>query len=299
MSDGGHSGGRRLRQALLGYLLVLPAVTTFAVFAFYPLVKVVWIGMHETPPFPNLPARFVGLSQYGNVLGSTTFEHALITTLIFCALTVPAGLGLGMALALLAHQRLPGIGIFRTIFSSTVATSTAVASVIFFTLLDPEVGILAYWFGTTGGTGILGSPTWALPAVSLVTTWANLGFTFILMSAALQSLPEDVLEAASVDGSSPAYRFFHVTLPLLSPSVFLAAIVATIGSFQAFGQIDILTGGGPGDHTTTLMYAIYLAAFQNGDSGQAAVIAVALFGIIVLLTALQFRFFGRRVFYGR
>ncbi len=290
---------RRLGEAALGYVFVLPALAVFGVFVFYPLVKTFVLGFYRTPPFPNLPSHFVGLSQYGSVLTSPAFLDSLWRTVLFVLFTVPLGIALGVALALLAHQRLAGIRIFRTIFSSTVATSVAVASVIFYTLLNPEVGLLSYWLGRRGGAGILQSPTLALPAVSVVTIWQNLGFVFILMSAALQSIPDDLMDAARVDGSSMWYRFWHVTLPLLSPTVFFAVVVGTIGSFQAFGQIDLLTQGGPNNHTDVLIYSLYQQAFVFNNTGVAAVMSVLLFAILLLLTAVQFRFFERRVFYGR
>jgi sn-glycerol 3-phosphate transport system permease protein len=287
----------RIRDASTGYLFILPALAVFAVFVFYPLVKTIYLGFYQTPPFPNLPSKYVGLSQYRHVLSSSSFLDGLRTTVQFVLLTVPIGVVLGLALAVLAHKRLSGIRIFRTVFSSTVATSTAVASVIFFTLLDPQVGLLSYWLGQQGGSGILQSPTWALPAVSVTTIWQNLGFTFILMSAALQSIPDDLLEAASVDGSRSAATFWRVTFPLLSPMLFFAAVIGVIAGFQAFGQIDILTQGGPEGHTTTLVYYLYQSAFQQNDTGTAAVIAVALFVILLVLTLVQFRFVNRRVFY--
>jgi sn-glycerol 3-phosphate transport system permease protein len=293
------SPSHRRREHLLAYLLLTPALGGFAVFVFYPLAKTAWLGLYETPPFPNLPSRFVGLSQYASVLTSSSFLSSTWTTVLFVVFTVPAGLALGLGLAVLAHRRLRGSGLFRTIYSSTIATSTAVASVIFFTLLDPEVGLFSYWLGQRGGTGVLGNPTLALPEVAVVTIWQNLGFTFILLSAALLSIPEDLLEAASIDGSSPSYRFWHVSFPLLTPTLFLAGVVGMISSFQAFGQIDILTAGGPDNHTLVLMYNIYQSAFVNNNDGQAAVIAIALFSILAVLTFIQFAVLERRVHYGR
>jgi ABC-type sugar transport system permease subunit len=190
-----------------------------------------------------------------------------------------------------------GIRIFRTIFSSTVATSTAVASVIFFTLLDPQVGLLSYWLGRRGGSGVLQSSSLALPAVSVVTIWQNIGFTFILMSAALQSVPDDLLEAARTDGATSWTRFRRITLPLLSPMIFFAMVIGVIGGFQAFGQIDILTQGGPTHHTLVLIYDLYQQAFQYNNAGYAAVLSVALFAILLVLTFVQFWYFQRRVFY--
>lgn len=287
------------RDAGIGYLLVLPVLTVFGVFVFYPLAKTAWLGLFTTPPSPNLPPHYVGLSQYRSVLSSSDFRDSLWRTVQFVLYTVPAGIVLGIALATLANQRLVGIRIFRTIYSSTVATSTAVASVIFFTLLDPQVGLFSYWLGRRGGNGVLQSPSLALPAVSVVTIWQNIGFTFILMSAALQSVPGDLLEAARVDGASTWFRFRRVTLPLLSPMIFFAGIVGVISGFQAFGQIDILTQGGPNDHTLVLIYDLYQQAFQYDNFGVAAVLSVALFVILLALTFVQFWYFQRKVFYAR
>lgn len=289
---------RGMREALAGYLFVLPAIALLGVFVFYPLVKTVYIGFYAQPVFPGLPSRYVGFSQYSSVLSSSTFLGDLGRTVLFIIFTMPLGLAFGLGMAVLAHKKLAGIRIFRTIFSSTVATSVAVAAVIFFTLLDPAVGLVTYWFGQTGGTGILGNSTWALPAVALTTVWQNLGITFILMSAALQSIPEELLEAAAVDGSSQTATFWRVTFPLLSPQVFLLAVIGVISGFQAFGQIDILTSGGPGNSTTTVLYDIYLNAFgYKNNPGVAAVMAVALFVILTVLTGLQFFVLQRRVHY--
>ncbi|MDA8039426.1 MAG: sugar ABC transporter permease [Actinomycetota bacterium] len=292
--------GRRWREAALGYVLVVPALGIFGLFAFYPLVRTAQLGFFEAPIFPGLPSHYVGFSQYFEVLSSSAFLGDLWRTVLFVLLTVPAGIALGLAMAVLAHKRLAGIKIFRTIFSSTVATSVAVASVIFFSLLNPQVGLFAYWLGQRGGGGILENPTWALPAVAVTTIWQNLGFTFILMSAALQSVPDEMTEAAALDGAGSSRRFWRITLPLLSPQLFFASVVGTIIGFQAFGQIDILTQGGPNNHTEVLIYDIYQTAFgQNAtaDPGRAAVMAIALFAILLLLSAAQFWFFQRRVFY--
>lgn len=288
---------RRRREAGLGYLLVLPALAAFGVFVFYPLLKTVYIGFFQTPPFPNLPSHYVGLSQYRAVLGSSEFLGSLWRTVLFVLFTVPAGIAVGLALAALAHERLAGIRVFRTIYSSTVATSTAVASAIFFTLLNPQVGLFSYWLGMQGGNGVLQNTTWALPAVAVVTVWQTIGFTFILMSAALQSVPDELLEAARVDGASAWARFRRVTLPLLSPTVFFAVVIGVIASFQAFAQIDVLTKGGPNNHTEVLIYYLYQSFIAN-DDGTAAVVSVALFVILLVLTLIQFRFVERRVFYG-
>lgn len=290
---------RRRRQAALAYLLVAPSFVIFAVFVIYPFVRNIELGFFETPPFPGLPRRFVGFDQYGDVLSSDYFLDSLTTTVLFVVLTVPTGIAAGLALAVLAHQKLRGIGIYRAIFSSTVATSVAAASVIFFTLLNPQVGLFTYWLGREGELSVLQDPGTALLAVSVTTVWQNVGLAFILMSAGLQAIPDDLYEAVRVDGAGMWSRFRNVTIPMLSPTIFFASVVGGILAFQAFGQIDILTEGGPLNKTNVLVYAIYQAVFKDNNEGVAAVLSVALFVIVALLTLFQLRFLERRVTYGR
>lgn len=230
----------------------------------------------------------------------TRFANSLGVTLQFVIMTVPTGLVLGLALAVLAHQQCRGIGIYRTIFSSTVVSSVAVTSVIFFTLLNPIIGLVPYWLGVQGQSPILTNPTWALPAVAVASIWQSLGLSFIVMSAGLQSVPDDLLEAAAVDGAGSIRRFWSVTLPMLSPTVFFAAVVGLIFAFQTFGQIDILTQGGPNYRTDVIVYAIKSTAVtQSPNYGAAAVMAIALFVITLGVTGMQLKFVERRVSYDR
>lgn len=289
---------RRVREAGLGYLLVLPSLLIFGVFVFYPFARNFYLGFFRTPPFPGLPKHAVGLDQYRDVLTSHDFLNSLKVTILFALYTVPAGIAIGLGLAVVAHQKLRGIGIYRTIFSSTIATSVAVASVIFGTLLNPNVGLLP-WLGLQTHPSILQNPRWALLAVAVTTIWQNLGLSFILMSSGLQAIPDELLEAAAVDGAGAWSRFRNVTVPLLSPTIFFAVVVGSIFAFQTFGQIDILTQGGPTKHTNVLTYFIFKTLQEQQDDGKAAVLAIALFGITMLLTLIQMRVLERRVFYGR
>jgi sn-glycerol 3-phosphate transport system permease protein len=304
---------RRVREAGLGYLLLLPAFLVFAVFIFYPFVRNFYLGFFSTPPFPGQPKDFVGIDQYRDVLSSSDFLDSLKITITFAIITVPVGIALGILLATLAHQKLKGIAIYRTFFSSTVATSVAVAAVIFGTLLSPQVGLLQ---GLQTDPSILqnGSPlidinlpviksfipSVSLTAVAVTTIWQNLGLSFILMSAGLQSVPDELQEAAEIDGAGPWSRFRHVTLPLLSPTIFFAFVVGSIFAFQTFGQIDLLTPrGGPLKSTNVLTYFIYDQLQFAKNDGKAAVLAIALFGVTLVLTLIQFRFLERRVSYER
>jgi sn-glycerol 3-phosphate transport system permease protein len=291
-------GRRRRREIGLAYLLILPSLLIFGVFVFYPFFRNFYLGFYKTPPFPGLPRHYVGFDQYRDVLTSQDFVDSLKTTVGFALLTVPTGIVLGLLLAVLANQKLRGVGIYRTIFSSTIATSVAVAAVIFGTLFNPVVGLLP-WLGINPSPPILDNPDLALFGVAVITIWQTLGITFILMSSGLQAIPEELHEAAQVDGAGPVRRFWRVTLPLLSPTIFFAVVVGSIFAFQTFGQIDILTQGGPLKRTNVLTYFIVKTLQQDNNDGKAAVLAVALFGITFVLTLIQMRVLERRVHYGR
>jgi sn-glycerol 3-phosphate transport system permease protein len=290
---------RRSKEAMLAYALLLPAFSVFAVFVFYPFARNFEYALYRTPPFPGLPKTYVGFDQIGDVISSEAFRNSVGVTILFLLYTVPIGIFLGLGLAVLAHQKLKGVNAYRTIFSSTVATSVAAASVIFFTLLNPQVGLFTYWLGREGEISVLQDPKTALLAVSVTTIWQNLGLSFIVMSAGLQAIPDDLFEAARVDGASAWRRFWRVTVPMLSPTIFFATVVGGILAFRAFGQIDLLTEGGPVQKTNVLVYAIYRQVFRNSNDGVAAVYAIALFLLVMLLTFFQMRFLERRVTYAR
>ena len=183
--------------------MLAPSLVIFGVFVYYPFIKNFQLAFYrQSVAFGNSTREYVGFDQIRDVLGDAEFRDSLWVTVRFVLLTVPAGIALGVLLAALAHQRLRGIGLYRTIFSSTVASSVAVASVIFLTLLNPQIGLINYYLDRQGGESLLQDPTWALPMVALVTIWQSLGITFILMSSALQSIPDELFEASRIDGAS-------------------------------------------------------------------------------------------------
>ncbi|MGP8060583.1 MAG: carbohydrate ABC transporter permease [Acidimicrobiales bacterium] len=294
---------RRAKEAALGYLLVLPAMAAFGVFVFYPFVNNFRLALYQSPPVPGLPSHYVGLHQAGQVLFSSAygFPESLLTTIAFVVMVVPLSLLAGLALAVAAHRRLRGVGVYRMIFSSTVVSSVAVAALVFGTLMNPVVGFLP-WLGISPHPPLLESPTWALPSIAVMTIWQFLGLSFIIMSAGLQSLPDEVLEAARIDGASSWTRFWRVIVPMLSPTIFFAVVVGTIYAFQTFGQIDILIGydNNPARlHVNVLVYNIVNTLTQENNTGVAAVMSIALFLVTLVLTLLQMRFLERRVHYAR
>jgi sn-glycerol 3-phosphate transport system permease protein len=289
---------RKWRETGIALLMLSPSLVIFGVFVYYPFIKNFELAFYrQSVAFGASSKVYVGFDQIREVLGSHDFRNSIWVTVQFALLTVPIGIALGTLLATLAHQRLRGVGVYRTVFSSTVASSVAVASVIFLTLLNPQIGLVNYYLGREGS--LLQDPKWALPMVALVTIWQNLGIVFILMSSALQAIPEELFEASRIDGAGAWRTFRRVTLPLLSPTIFFSVVVGTITAWQAFGQIDLLTQGGPLKKTNVLTYSIYTTFFQDRDEGKAAVLSVALFAIVLVLTLIQLQFLERRVHYGR
>lgn len=286
----------RAKEVGLAALFLLPALIIFGVFVLYPFGRNFYLSVFETNPFTGQPTTYVGYRQFRDVLTSPGFWSSVKTTVFFALMTVPAGVFLGLVLAVIAHQKLRGVAIYRFIFSSTIATSVAVAAVIFALLFNPAVGIFAYWFQSPGAPAVYQSDTWALPLIALVTVWQNLGVSFIVMSAGLQVVPDDLLEAAAIDGAGRWRRFRNVLVPLLSPTIFFVVVVGSIGAFQTVAQVDILTGGNY--NTNLLAYSILLANRGNND-GKAAVLSIALFFFTMLLTVVQLKVLERRVTYAR
>lgn len=297
---------RRLRDVPTAVLMLAPAAVILGVFVLYPLGKAVDLG-HKRCDYQGDNCTDNGWVQYVDVFRSVEFQRALWVTVKFMLLTVPAGLVLGIGLAVLADRAIRGIGIFRAIFSSTVATSVAVASLMWLFLLQPSVGVLSNvgWvtrlFPVVKQPGLLSDPGTALGAVALSSIWANLGFSFIIVTAGLQSIPRELHESAYVDGASGARRFFEVTLPMLSPTLLFLSVVLVSRAFQAYGEMDILTSGGPSrfSSTTTVTYFIYGSnSLIRRQPGLQAASAVLLFVLLLVLSLLQFRGFERRVHYG-
>ena len=309
-----------VRQFLVALPFLIPSLLLFGAFVFYPLAKSVYLGFFISNPFRTRQI-FVGFDQYRDVLVSSDFVSTLVVTGTFTFYTVVPALAIGTFLAIIANQKLPGIVIFRTIFSSTLAASVAISAVFWLVLLHPSLGVLNDGFEAVGlsrvnwladGGWAVGEratawdvfaawfidPNWALISVSLATVWMNIGLFTIIVLAGLQTLPDELYESAKIDGAGRWSEFWHVTLPMLSPTLFFASVVGMIFAFQSFGQIQILTQGGPADASNVLLYSIYQTGFEPPFRvGAASVQALALFVIMLGLTLVQFRLIGGRVFY--
>ena len=290
------------RRALVGAAYAAPAAVIVTVFFLVPLALVLWMSLNEWPligePLFNAPAN------YAAIAGNALFVDAVLFTLEYTAIVTVVLFGAAFGLALLVQRRAPGVGFFRTAFFLPGAVGFATASLLFYGLLSRDLGPLNPILSVLGVidhpvSWVSGSPNLALASTIGLVVWRFAGFNMLILLNGLQAIPEDVYEAARVDGAGSWLRFRRVTLPLLSPAMFFATVIGTISAFQAFGQIDLLTEGGPANHTRVLTYYLYQAAFKANDDGRAAVLAIALFGITLVLTLVQLRFVERRVFYGR
>ncbi len=280
-----------LREALLGYALLLPAFGILGLFAYYPLYRLVHFALYRPNRF-GTGEVYVGPSNITSVLGGDEFQDGLWISVRYVLYTVPAGLVLGLLLALVAHRRLRGIKIFQGIFASTVASSVAVAAVIFFGLVNPKIGR----FGQVSAIDLSKSDS-ALLGVSLSSIWQNIGLTFVIVLAGLQAVPEELMEAARLDGFGPIRRLFKVTLPLISPTLLFLVVVLMIFGFQAFAPMEILTAGGPAGSTESLVFKIFRRQ-EPGLISEGAVMALGLFGLTFAVTFLQLSILNRRVHYG-
>ena len=300
---------RAAQQLLAALPFLAPSIVLFGAFVFYPLVKSVYLGFYIENPFRTRQI-YVGFDQYRDVLTSSEFLSSLLVTATFTVYTVVPALVIATFLAVLANQKLPGIAVFRTVFSSPLAASVAISSVFWLVLLHPIIGVLPGndWLNNGGWavaehsgfgrvTSWLTDPNWALISVSLATAWMNIGLFTVILLAGLQTIPDEMYESARMDGAGRWAQFWHVTMPMLSPTLFFASVVGVIFAFQSFGQVEIMTKGGPVDATNVIIYSIYQEAFENFRYGAASVQAVALFVIMLGLTLLQFRLVRGRIFY--
>ncbi|HWJ79478.1 MAG TPA: sugar ABC transporter permease [Niallia sp.] len=289
---------QRISNLIKGILFLLPSILLFGVFLFYPMGKTIYLSFFLTDNRGD-PTVFVGLENYVKIFQSSNFLQSLKSTLLFALFTVPGTILVSLVLAILANEKLRGIGVFRTIFSSTMGISVAAASVFWMFLFHPTIGWLNRIVEAMGfeAVGWLTDPDWALLSVSISTIWMNIGFTFLILLGGLQSIDSYLYESADIDGAGYFYKLRRITIPMLSPTLFFVLTVTLINAFQTFGQVDMLTRGGPQNETNLIVYSIYQEAFMNYQFGTASAQAIILFIIILLLTLVQFKLGERKVHY--
>ena len=289
---------KRLGQGLEVLVLVLPGLILLCVFLVWPTIEAIWLSLHQEDLFGRSQI-FVGLANFIEMLGQPDFWKSVGASFKFAAIVAPLEIVLGLLAALLVAKNYPGVNFFRTLFFLTTAVPTAVAAVAWGWFLHPIGGWVNQMLEGVGLKAVpwLTDSAFALPTLAVIIAWAGVGFTAILLTAGLQQIPEDLYEAARIDGASEWVQFWRITLPMLSPTLLLVGILIVLRSFTAFGHIHLLTRGGPSDSSTTWIYRVYQDAFFYNRYTYAAAEAVLLFVFLLALALIQFRFFGRKVHY--
>lgn len=276
------------------YTYVLPAMAVFVVFLFYPFFKTIYLSLYKTNKMGQAKL-FVGMGNYTELLKSASFFNSLLVTALFVLIVVSVSMLLGLIAAVLCNKTFPGIRIFSTAYALPMAIASSSAAMIFKIMLHPSIGIVNKVLGVS--INWISDPKYALVCVALLTAWLNSGINFLYFSAGLSNIDEAIYERASVDGANPIQKFLCLTLPGLSPIMFYTLVVNIIQAFQSFGQVKVLTQGGPGESTNLIVYSIYRDAFFNYRFGSAAAQSVLLFLIIMILTLLMFRMERKGVSY--
>jgi multiple sugar transport system permease protein len=280
----------------VGYLFILPSFIHLLIFLLIPLGFSLYLSFHawNSPSFQNAP--YIGLDNYKFMIGDTRFWNAMKNSAYYTLLSVPLGMAISLGVALVMNQALRGINLFRTLFFLPVISSWVAVSIVWITLLDPNVGIVNYVLSLLHIPPVnwLGSKTWAMPALVMISIWKGLGFNMVIWLAGLKAVPRELYEVAAIDGANGWNSFWHITLPLLTPTTIFLSITGVIGSFQVFSPVYVITKGGPLDSTDVAVYRIFQRAFTEFKMGYASAEAWVLFAIIFVITVIQFIYNRRR-----
>lgn len=309
---------RRIKTILLGYAFLAPAVILLLIFEFYPLFSGLWISLTN---WRLSRGTFIGLANYSRALADTEMWRSLLVTFTYSAIAVPVQLGLALLFAYLLFQKIRGMQFFRMVFFMPYITSTVASAAIWAYLFSPDIGPInsflrsiglngLRWLGESRGVldllfssfgvqlpGWLGGPSLALVSLIIYTTWVFVGYDTVLFLSGLSNIPNELYDAAKVDGAAGWTLFRHITWPLLSPTTFFIVLITVIGTFKAFNHIYVMTRGGPGSATTTASIYIFNQMVVFSRYGYSAAISFIVFIVILGLTVLQNYIAGERVVY--
>ena len=278
--------GKKSAAKINPYFYLVPSMLIFAVFLFYPFFKTIYLSLYKTNKMGEAKL-FVGLENYKALLSSPSFHNSLKVTLIFVSVVVIGSMFLGLVAAVLCNKAFPGIRFFSTAYALPMAIASSSAAMIFQIMLHPAVGIVNKLLNLD--INWLNNPKTALWCVAILTAWLNSGINFLYFSAGLGIIKETIKLRASGNAAMGVRQFFSLPLPGLSPIMFYTLVVNIIQAFQSFGQIKILTEGGPNESTNVIVYSIYRDAFFNYRFGSAAAQSVILFLIVMVITLIMFR----------
>ena len=283
----------------LPYLLLAPQLLITLVFFYWPASQALKQSMQREDPF-GLRTAFVGLDNFRRIFADPNYLNSLKVTAAFSASTALLALALALPLAVMAEKVVQGKGFYRTMLIWPYAVAPAIAGMLWLFLFNPAMGTLSYILRANGVNWdpLLNGPQ-AMGLVVAAAAWKQVSYNFLFFVAGLQAIPRSLIEAAAIDGAGGARRFWTIVFPLLAPTTFFLLVVNTVYAFfDTFGVIHAVTQGGPGKSTETLVYKVYNDGFVNLLLGSSAAQSVVLMGVVILLTAVQFRYVERRVHYG-
>ena len=289
----------KAREAMAGYLFILPTFIGFAIFILYPLVESFRISLYEFSILGD--SQYIELDNYARLFTDARLHRTYSNTIVFTSFAVFLNAGIGLLLAVFLNRRMPSLmsNFYRSVFFFPILIAHTYIAVIWRYLYQQDTGIINYYLGTLGIDPVpwLSNPQWAMAAIIIMDVWKNTGFAMLVFLAGLQSIPHTYYEAAQLDGANERQLFFRITIPLLSPTIFFILVIFMIGALQVFDSIIVLTDGGPGDATRSVVMYIYQQAFQRLDFGYAAAVSWTLFLVILTVTLLQFLVSRRWVHY--
>ena len=286
------------KSAWLPWALVAPQLLIVLVFFFWPASQAVWQSVLSEDAF-GTSSEFVGLLNFSRLWADSTYLNSFKVTAIFSVLVAGCGLAIALLLAVMANGVIRGAGTYKTLLIWPYAVAPVVAGVLWVFMFSSPMGVISFALGSAGieWNHLLNS-THAMTLIVIAAVWKQISYNFLFFLAGLQSIPKSLLEAAAIDGASPARRFWTIVFPLLTPTTFFLLVINVIYAFfDTFGIVDAATQGGPGKDTAILVYKVYFDGFKAMDIGGSAAQSVVLMVIVIALTVLQFRFIEKKVNY--
>jgi multiple sugar transport system permease protein len=285
-----------MRREWSAYVFLAPGMIIFSVFTVAALIFAFYLTFHEWDAI-NPYKPFVGLQNYRDMIHDKDYRQSIVNTVYYTGVSVPLSMMVGLSIALLLNQPIRFRGTLRTLYYLPVVTPLVAASILWKWLYNGDYGLFNYYLLKTHLIDQpllwLSSENLAMPSVILMTVWMSAGFSMVVYLAGLQSIPEELYEAARIDGAGPFRRLRYITLPMLRPTTLFLLVMGIIGSFQVFTQIFIMTNGGPVNKTTTMVFFIYQAAFKFYQFGYASTLAFGLFAMLLVFTLIQLRLYRR------
>ncbi|MGD9580077.1 MAG: carbohydrate ABC transporter permease [Vampirovibrionia bacterium] len=278
------------KESFWALIMLMPALLGTLIFIIIPVIGSFAISLTSW----NLisPPKFVGIHNYVKLLSDSLFYEVLYTTSIYAIAVVIFSITIPMVLAVALNEKLKGLILFRTAYFLPVITPMIVAAIVWSWIFDPSNGILNFLLNTIGINDTpkwLFDKNWALISIIIVSVWKNIGYNMVIFLAGLQGIPDTLYEAAEIDGANPIKKFWHITIPMLTPTIFFVCIMSTISAFQVFDLIYLMTSGGPENSTMVIVYWLFKNAFEFFKIGYASSIAYVLFIIILILTLIQWK----------